>query len=169
MLFLAGFLFKSSFFSESRLCTRPLFSHFVRNLDRLASQLILWIPSWGQSCGRWLYGSKTLVQSRSFLKNIESFLCKLKLVNYHSIPSMHAERKITVRSQKHSFTPYPSLRPYSPMDRMTDRGTNTLTAHGLEDFFSGYAVVSVFWFLVGNRFWSYLLTYLQYNRVVALC
>ncbi len=29
--------------------------------------------------------------------------------------------------------------------------------------------MSVFWFLVGNRFWCYLLTYLEYNRVVALC
>ncbi len=39
--FLAGFMFKSSFFSKSRLCTRPLFSHFVRNLDRLSGQPIL--------------------------------------------------------------------------------------------------------------------------------
>jgi hypothetical protein len=29
-------LFQSSFFSKSRLCTRPLFGHFVTNLDRLA-------------------------------------------------------------------------------------------------------------------------------------
>ncbi len=58
-----------------------------------------------------LYGSTTL-QSRSFLKNIENFLCKKKLVNNRSIPSMHAERKITVRSHEHSFTPYPSLSPY---------------------------------------------------------
>ncbi len=57
VLFLARFLFKSSFFSKSRLCTRPLFSHFVTNLDRLAGQPILWIPPWGQSCGRQLYGS----------------------------------------------------------------------------------------------------------------
>ncbi len=74
-LFLAEFLFKSSFFSESRLCTRPLFNHFVRNLDLLVVQPILWIPLWGQSCGWQLYGSTTL-PSRSFLKNIESFLCK---------------------------------------------------------------------------------------------
>ncbi len=75
VLFLAGFLFESSFFSKFRLCTRPLFSHFVRNLDRLAGQLILWIPPWGQSCGKQLYGSTTL-QSWLFLKNIENFLCK---------------------------------------------------------------------------------------------
>jgi hypothetical protein len=46
-------------------------------------------------------------------------------VNNHSTPSMHAEQKITVRSYKHSFTPYPSLSPYSPTYRMTtDRETN---------------------------------------------
>ncbi len=39
-LFLARFLFQSPFFSESRLYTRPLFSHFVTNLDRLAGQPI---------------------------------------------------------------------------------------------------------------------------------
>jgi hypothetical protein len=33
---------------------------------------------------------------------------------------------------------------------MTDRGTNT---RRLEELFSGCAVVSVFWFLAGNRFW----------------
>ncbi len=42
------------------------------------------------------------------------------------------------------------------------------TWDGLEDLFSSCcAVVSVFWFLVGNRFWCYLLTYLEYNTVVA--
>jgi hypothetical protein len=56
-------------------------------------------------------------------------------VNNRSIPSTHAERKITIRSHKHSFTPYPSLSPYSPTDRMTDGGTNTLAASGLEEFF----------------------------------
>ncbi len=39
-LLLARFLFQSSFFSESRLCTWPFFSHFVTNLDRLAGQPI---------------------------------------------------------------------------------------------------------------------------------
>jgi hypothetical protein len=58
--FLAEFLFESSFFSKSRLCTWHLFSHFVRNLDRLASQPIFWIPLWGQYCGRRLNGSTTL-------------------------------------------------------------------------------------------------------------
>jgi hypothetical protein len=38
--FLAGFLFQSSFFSESRLFTWSTFSYFVTNLDRLAGQPI---------------------------------------------------------------------------------------------------------------------------------
>jgi hypothetical protein len=48
---------------------------------------------------------------------------------------MHAERKITVRSHKHSFTPYPSLSPYSPTDKITGRETNTLAVRGLEELF----------------------------------
>jgi hypothetical protein len=90
-------------------------------------------------------------------------------VNNCSIPSTHAERKITVRSHKHSFTPYPSLSPYRQTDRITYRGKNTLAARGLEERFSSCAVVSVFWFLAGNKFRCYLLTYLEYNTVVALC
>jgi hypothetical protein len=90
-------------------------------------------------------------------------------VNNRSIPSTHAEGKITVRSHKHSFTPYPSLSPYSQTDRMTDREMNTLNARRLEELFSSCAVVSVFGFLAGNGFWCYLLTYLEYNTVVALC
>ncbi len=68
-------------------------------------------------------------------------------MNNCSIPSTHTERKITVCFHKHSFTPYPSLSPYSQTDRMTDRGTNTLAARGLEEHFSSCAVVSVFLFL----------------------
>jgi hypothetical protein len=85
-------------------------------------------------------------------------------VNNCIIPSTHSETTITVHSHKHSFTPYPSLSPYSPIDRMTDKGMNTLAARGLEELFSGCAVVSVFLFLAGNRFWCYL-----DNTVVALC
>ena len=55
--------------------------------------------------------------------------------NNSSIPSTHAERKITVCSHKHSFTPYPSLSPYRQTDGMTDRGTNTLAACGPEELF----------------------------------
>ncbi len=138
-------MFKNSFFRKSRLCTRPLFSCFVTNLDQLTGQPSLSIPQWGQSSGRGLYGSTTL-QSLSFLKNIENFLCKWKLVNNCIIPSTHAERQITVHSHKHSFTPYPSLSPYRQTDRMTDRGTNTLAARGLEELFFQLSFCVSFWF-----------------------
>ena len=82
---------------------------------------------------------------------------------------MHTERKITVCSHRHSFTPYPSLSRYKQADRITNRVMNTLAARGLEELFSSCDVVSVFWFLVRNRFWRYILTYLEYITVVALC
>jgi hypothetical protein len=90
-------------------------------------------------------------------------------VNNCIIPSMQAERKNSVCSHKDFFTPYSSLSPYLQMEGMTDRGMNTLAAFGLEELFSSCAVVSVFRFLAGNRFWCYLLTYLEYNIIVALC
>ncbi len=55
------------------------------------------------------------------------------------------------------------------------RGTQTVSQNTCctwagETFFSSCAVVSVFWFLAGNRFWCNLLMYLDYyNTVVALC
>ncbi len=42
-----------------------------------------------------IWGASTALQSRLFCKNIENFLCKYKIVNNCTIPSMHAERKIT--------------------------------------------------------------------------
>ncbi len=80
-----------------------------------------------------------------YMASFQSF-CKYKQKTVHncSIPSTHAERKITNLS-------------------------DTLAARGLEEPFSSCAVVSVFWFLAGNRFWCYLLTYLEYKTVVALC
>ena len=64
---------------------------------------------------------------------------------------MHAETKITVRSHKYSFTPYPSLSPYSPTDRMTDREMNTLTARGLEELFTVVLLCQFFgfWWEIG--------------------
>jgi hypothetical protein len=61
-----------------------------------------------------------------------------------SNPSMPAERKNTVCSHKHSFTPYPSFSIFT--DRQKDgQRPNTLAARGLEELFSSCAVVSVFW------------------------
>jgi hypothetical protein len=70
-----------------------------------------------------------------FSKISRAFFASRKLVNNCSIPSTHAERQITVCSHKHSFTPYPSLSPYRRTGRITDRGTNTLAARGLEELF----------------------------------
>ncbi len=56
----------------------------------------------------WIYNLTVMIVSQK----IKSFLYKQKLVNNCIIPSTHAERKITIRSHKHSFTPYPSLSPY---------------------------------------------------------
>ncbi len=56
-------------------------------------------------------------------------------MNNHSIPSTHAEMKITISSHKHSFTPYPSLSPYSQTDKITESEMNTLAARGLEELF----------------------------------
>jgi hypothetical protein len=68
---------------------------------------------------------------------------------------MHAERKITICSHKHSFTPYPSLSPYSPMDRKMDGETNTLAARGLEDFFFQLCRCVSFLVMAGNSFRCY--------------
>ncbi len=63
-----------------------------------------------------------------------------------------------------------------PLLALIDRQTELRTEEqihflrvGWRNFFSSCAVVSVFWFLVGNRFWCYLNAYLEYNTVVALC
>jgi hypothetical protein len=63
---------------------------------------------------------------------------------------MHAERKITIRSHKHSFTPYL----LALTDGQTDRETNILTAHGLEElFFQLCCCVSfLFWWETGFGF-----------------
>ena len=45
-------------------------------------------------------------------------------MNNRSIPSTHADQKITEHSHKHSFAPYPSLSRYSPTDGITERQIN---------------------------------------------
>ena len=51
------------------------------------------------------------------------------------------------------------------MDRMTDRETNTLAAHGLEEHFFPVVVLCQFLVLAGNRFWFYILMYLEYIQL----
>ncbi len=102
------------------------------------------------------------------LKNIKNFLWKKKLVNNHSIPSTHTDRKITVHSHKHSFTPFPSLSPYSPTDRISERQIHLLHV-GWRNFFSGCAVVvSVFWFWSEIGFGVTYVLRVQYSCGVVL-
>ncbi len=84
-------------------------------------------------------------------------------VGTSSIPSNNADRKNTEHSGKHSFTPYTSLSPYRQMDRIADRGTNTLAARGLEELFFQLCCCVSFFGLVGDRFWCYILTNLEYE------
>jgi hypothetical protein len=74
------------------------------------------------------------------------------------------KEKNAVRSHKHSFTPYPSLSPYS----QTDRETNTLAARGLEQFFSSCAVVLVFWFWLEIGFGVTYVLRVQYSCGIVL-
>ncbi len=113
-------------------------------------------------------------------------------MNNHSIPSTHTERQISDLSVKYSFTPYPSLSPYSQMESLTEKGIHSLRM-GWRNFFPvvllcqflvlvGYVlvlhtyilrvqyssgIVLVFWFwreiVFGVR------TYLVYNTDVRLC
>ncbi len=60
----------------------------------------------------------------------------------------------------------------NPTIRLKENPTKNTIEHSLHvvwsNFFSSCAVVSFFWYLAENRFWCYLLTYLEYNTVVAL-
>ena len=113
-----------------------------------------------------LYES-TALQSQSFLKNIESFLYRQKLLNNCIISSMHAERKITVCSHKHSFTPYPSLSPYSQTESQTESQIHSLHVgwRNLFHFQLCCYVSLLFWWEIGCGFTYYLCT----QRTIQLC
>ncbi len=51
-------------------------------------------------------------------------------MNNCSIPSMHAERKITDLSVKHSFTLHPSLCPYGRRESLTEEQIHSLRMAG---------------------------------------
>jgi hypothetical protein len=88
-------------------------------------------------------------------------------MNNRSIPSMHAEGQITDLSVKHSFTLYPSLSPYSQAESLTEGQIHWLRV-GWMTFFP-VVLLCQFVVLVGNRFWFYILMYLEYDTVVMLC
>ncbi len=85
--------------------------------------------------------SFTLYPSLSGQVGISVFLQRTLI---KKLPIFLVNTLLLFHSNKHSFIPHPSLSPYSPMDRMTDRETNTLAARGLEELFFSCAVVSVF-------------------------
>jgi hypothetical protein len=88
-------------------------------------------------------------------------------VNNQSIFFMHAERQITNLSVKHSFTLYPSLSPYSWTELQIEKQIHLLRV-GWRNFFP-VVLLCQFLVLAGNRFWFYILAYLEYNTDVALC
>ncbi len=90
-------------------------------------------------------------------------------MNNCSIPLMQAERKTTVHSHQHSFTPYPSFCPYRRMDRITYRETNTLAVCGLEELFFQLCCCVSFWFWqeIGFGLHTYVLR-VQYSCGVVL-
>jgi hypothetical protein len=78
--------------------------------ETIASQIVFLVRSKHSfTLYLFLVFNRSTLQSRSFLKNNKSFLCKYKIVNNRSILSTHADRKIAVPFSKHSFTPYLSL------------------------------------------------------------
>jgi hypothetical protein len=101
-----------------------------------------------------------------FKKKIKNFLCKWKLENNRSIPSTHAKRQITNLTVKHSFSLYPSLSTYGQNDRQRNEYTCCAWAGGT---FFPVVVLCQFLVLAENRFWFYILMYLEYNTVVGLC
>ncbi len=84
-------------------------------------------------------------------------------MNNRSIPLTHAERKITVHSHKHSFTPYPFLSPYWRTELGTEEQIHLLRV-GWRTFFPVVLLCQVFG-CGGNSFRWYLPTIL----VVPLC
>ncbi len=70
-------------------------------------------------------------------------------MNNRSIPSTQAERKITIRSHKHSFTPYPSLSPYWQTESWTEKQIHSLCV-GWRNFRTGVSCFSktLFYFIL---------------------
>ncbi len=110
----------------------------------------------------------------SLLLHIPLFLVKQELVVFiqrtliEKFPIFLVNTLLLHCSHKHSFTPYPSLSPYSPTDGMTDRGMNALAARGLEELFFQLWFCVSFWFWTGNRFWFYILL-CTYSTIQLLC
>jgi hypothetical protein len=72
--------------------------------------------------------------------------------NNRSIPSMHAERKITNLSVKHSFTLYPSLSPYGRTESLTEEQIHPLRLGWRNYYFKIPSVNHLRFFLLNLNF-----------------
>ena len=54
-------------------------------------------------------------------------------------------------------------------DSYGEIGIGTLASRGLEELFFTIVLLCQLLVLAGNRFWLYILMYLEYNTVVVLC
>ncbi len=97
---------------------------------------------------------------RNELINIIKFIC----VNSHTD---------ILQKYLYSNLTFVEIHVYSHWQTSTKRMSLFVCIHllrlGWRNFFPVVLLCQFFWFLVGNKFWCYLLTYLEYNRVVALC
>ncbi len=101
-----------------------------------------------------------------FSKILRIFYASKKIMNNQIIPSMHAVRKIATLFDQHSFTLHSSLSPYSQTESQRNKYTCFAWAGGT---FFPVVLLCKFLVLAGNRFWFYILLYLEYNTVVVLC
>ena len=118
-----------------------------------------------------LYGS-TIIQTWLFLKNIENFVWFPK---QYLLVFFILEKQLTNIPDRgflflRNTLLLHSLSPYSQTDGRTDGQMNKYTrfvwAGG--NFFT-VVLLCQFLVLAGNRFWFYILMYLEYNTVVVLC
>ena len=115
-----------------------------------------------------LYGS-TIIQSRLFLKNIENFVWfpKQYLLSFFLLEKQLAnipDRGFLFLCNTLLLF---SLSPYSQTELQTESQIHSLCV-GWRTFFT-VVLLCQFLVLAGNRFWFYILMYIEYNTVVVLC
>ncbi len=115
-----------------------------------------------------LYGS-TAIQSRLFLKNIKNFVWfpEQYLLGFFLLEKQFSNIPDRGFLFRHNTLLLYSLSPYSRTERRTESQIHLLRV-GWRNFFPD-VVLCQFLVLAGNRFWYYILMYLEYNTVVVLC
>ncbi len=110
----------------------------------------------------------TALQSWWFLKKYLELSVKVEKVNDCSIPSTHAEEKLPIFLLNTLILHIPLLALTYPLtEKQTEKQIHLLRM-GWKNFFS-VVLLCQFLVLAGNRFWFYILMYLEYNTVVVLC